>query len=160
MASIARIACEQGTNSLGLIHFPSCFEPHYESETKGWFPYDRRSQIADRNKVSDRLRSYGNQPLDRTWFLSSAIVCDRDRRIADDRRSSFHMIADDRRPHCDLRSAISDHMETSLKCKGFVMKISFHSHANKTNFHLKSFAFSLAFTVRFTATRKWPFIID
>ena len=42
--------------------------------------------------------------------LSSAIVCDHDRRIADDRRSSFHMIADDRR-----RSAICDHMETSLK---------------------------------------------
>ena len=40
--------------------------------------------------------------------LSSAIVCDRDRRIADDRRSSFHMIADDRRPYCDLRSAICD----------------------------------------------------
>ena len=26
--------------------------------------------------------------------------------IADGRRSSFHMIADDRRPYCDLRSAI------------------------------------------------------
>ena len=46
--------------------------------------------------------------------LSSAIVYDHDRRIADDRRSSFHMIADDRRPYCDLRSAIRDHMETSL----------------------------------------------
>ena len=40
--------------------------------------------------------------------LSSAIVCDHDRRIADDRRSSFHMIADDRRPYCDLRSEICD----------------------------------------------------
>ena len=29
-------------------------------EHKGWFPYDRRSQIADRNKVCDRLRLYGN----------------------------------------------------------------------------------------------------
>ena len=38
--------------------------------------------------------------------LSPAIVCDHDRRIADDRRSSFHMIADDRRPYCDQRSAI------------------------------------------------------
>ena len=89
--------------------------------------------------------------------LSSAIVCDHDRRIAevcfhmiadlvaicdlpsaiiwkpafmfDLLRSSaiviagsqtiaevcFHMIADDRRPYCDLRSAIRDHMETSLK---------------------------------------------
>ena len=35
--------------------------------------------------------------------LSSAIVCDRDRRIAE---VCFHMIADDRRPYCDLRSAI------------------------------------------------------
>ena len=80
--------------------------------------------------------------------LSSAIVCDHDRRIADDRRSSFHMIADDRRPYCDprsygnqpldstwfyllrssaitiagsqtlLRSAIPDHMETSLYSAG------------------------------------------
>ena len=40
--------------------------------------------------------------------LSYAIVCDHDRRITDDRRSSFHMIADDRRPYCDLRSAICD----------------------------------------------------
>ena len=40
--------------------------------------------------------------------LSSAIVCDHDCRIADDRRSSFHMIADDRRPYCGLRSAICD----------------------------------------------------
>ena len=29
-------------------------------EHKGWSPYDRGSQIADRNKVCDRLRSYGN----------------------------------------------------------------------------------------------------
>ena len=43
--------------------------------------------------------------------LSPAIVCDHDRRIAE---VCFHMIADDRRPYCDLRSAIRDHMETSL----------------------------------------------
>ena len=36
------------------------------------------------------------------------------------------------------------------------MKISFISYANKTNFHMKSFALSLAFIARFTATRKWP----
>ena len=36
------------------------------------------------------------------------------------------------------------------------MKISFHSYANKTNFHMKSFALSLAFIVSFTGTRKWP----
>ena len=42
------------------------------------------------------------------------------------------------------------------KCKVFIIKISFNSYANKTNFHMKSFALSLAFIVRFTATRKWP----
>ena len=36
------------------------------------------------------------------------------------------------------------------------MKISFHSYANKTNFHTKSFTLSLAFIMRFTATRKQP----
>ena len=36
------------------------------------------------------------------------------------------------------------------------MKISFHSYANKTNFHMKSCAPSLAFITKFTATRKWP----
>ena len=71
----------------------------HETETKGWFPYDRGSQIADRNKVCDRLRSYGN------YFRDPAIA------IADDRtmfflKAGFHMIADDRRPYCDLRSAI------------------------------------------------------
>ena len=33
-----------------------------------------------------------------------------------------------------------------------------HSYANKTNFHVKSLARSLAFIMRFTATRKWPIV--
>ena len=45
-----------------------------------------------------------------------------------------------------------------FKCKVFVMKISFHSYANKTNFHMKSFAFSLAFIMRYKATLKWPIL--
>ena len=61
--------------------------------------YDRRLQIAIRSAiVCDHMET------------TSAIVCAI--RIAD--RSSFHMIADDRRPYCDWRSAIRDHMETSL----------------------------------------------
>ena len=40
------------------------------------------------------------------------------------------------------------------------MKISFHSYVNKTNFHMKSFALSLAFIVRLTATRKWSIALD
>ena len=47
---------------------------------------------------------------------SSAIVCDHDRRIADDRRSMFPY--DRRRSQTLLRSAIRDHMETSLKSLG------------------------------------------
>ena len=54
--------------------------------------------------------------------LSSAIVCDRLRSSAITiaglqtiAEVYFHMIADDRRTFCDLRSAIvCDHMETSL----------------------------------------------
>ena len=53
-------------------------------------------------------------------------------------------------------SCFEPHYESEAKCKVFVMKISFHSSCNKTNFHVKSFALSLAFIVRFTATRKWP----
>ena len=53
-------------------------------------------------------------------------------------------------------SCIEPHYESEAKYKVFVMKISVHSYANKTNFHMKSFALSLAFIVRFTATRKWP----
>ena len=52
-------------------------------------------------------------------------------------------------------SYFEPHYESEAKCKVFVMKISFHSYANKTNFHMKSFALSLAFIVRFRATRKW-----
>ena len=53
-------------------------------------------------------------------------------------------------------SCFEPHYESEAKCKVFVMKISCHSYANKTNFHMKSFVLSLAFIVRFTATRKWP----
>ena len=58
----------------------------------------------------------GSQTIagDRTWFYllrSSAITIAGSQTIAE---LCFHMIADDRRPYCDLRSAIRDHMETSL----------------------------------------------
>ena len=36
------------------------------------------------------------------------------------------------------------------------MKISFRSYANKTTFHTKCFALSLAFKMRFKTTQKWP----
>ena len=36
------------------------------------------------------------------------------------------------------------------------MKISFYSYVKKAHNHMKSFALSLAFIMRFNATRKWP----
>ena len=65
---------------------------------------DRESQIVDRRKFCDRLRSYGN-PLLRSF----AIVCDPAIVIADDRRRYNHVLSS--AIVCDrLRSC--DHMET------------------------------------------------
>ena len=58
--------------------------------------------------------------------------------------------------HRPFPSCFKPHYKTEAKCKVFIMKISFHLYANKTNFHMKSFDLSLAFIMRFTATRKWP----
>ena len=57
-------------------------------------------------------------------------------------------------------SCFETHYESEAKCKVFIVKISFHSYANKTNFHMKSFTLSLAFIVRFTTTRKWPISVE
>ena len=57
-------------------------------------------------------------------------------------------------------SCFEPHYKSEARCKVFIMKISFHSYANKTNFHMKSFALSLAFIMRFTSTRKWPIVRD
>ena len=51
-------------------------------------------------------------------------------------------------------SCFGTHYESKAKCKVFI-KIRFHSNADKTDFHMKSFALSLAFIMRFTATQKW-----
>ena len=72
-----------------------------------WFPYDRTIAI-------DRKRSQ-TIAEDRTWFYllrSSAIVCDHDRRIADDRRSVFPY--DRRRSQNFLRSAIRDPRSSAI----------------------------------------------
>ena len=61
-----------------------------------------------------------------------------------------------------FRVALNLIMKARLSAKVFfVMKISFHLYANKTNFRMKSFALSLAFIMkenfdtRNTETRKW-----
>ena len=49
-------------------------------------------------------------------------------------------------------SCIEPHYESKAKCKVFIVKISFDSHSNKTNFRVKSFALSLAFIIRLHLT--------
>ena len=83
--------------------------------------FDRRSQnfgfhmIARSQLIAvDRSRSQ-TIAEDRTWFYllrSSAIVCDHDRRIADDRRSGFPY--DRRRSQNILRSAICDPRSSAI----------------------------------------------
>ena len=51
-------------------------------------------------------------------------------------------------------SCFEPHYESEVNCKAFIVKLSVHSYANKTNFHMKSFALSLAFIMRFKATWK------
>ena len=58
-------------------------------------------------------------------------------------------------PNRPFPSCIEPRYEIEAKCKVLMMKISFHSYANKANFHMKRFALSLAFVMRYTATRKW-----
>ena len=53
-------------------------------------------------------------------------------------------------------SCFEPHFQCETKCKVFIMKISYHSYAIKTDFHMKSFALGLAFIMRFTAIGKWP----
>ena len=53
-------------------------------------------------------------------------------------------------------SCFEPHYKSEAKCKAFGKKISFHSHANKTNFYMKSFALSLAFILRLETARTWP----
>ena len=53
--------------------------------------------------------------------------------------------------------AISDSLnQNEVKCSAFDMKMSFHSHANKTHFHKKGCALGLILKVRVLGTQKWP----
>ena len=83
-------------------------------DRRSMFPYDRRrSQTLLRSAICDLRSAIIWRPAFMFYLLrSSAIVCDHDRRIADDRRSMFPY--DRRRSQtiadliaiCDLRSAI------------------------------------------------------
>ena len=46
----------------------------------------------------------------------------------------------------------------SMRSSSSNAKISFHSHANKIHFHMKSFALSLAFIMRCATTRGCPIL--
>ena len=85
-------------------------------DRRSMFPYDRRrSQTLLRSAICDLRSAIIWRPAFMFYLLrSSAIMIAGSQTIAE---VCFHMIADDRRPYCDLRSAIRDHMETSLKSK-------------------------------------------
>ena len=48
------------------------------------------------------------------------------------------------------------HFQNEAKCETFVVEMSFNYDANKTHFHNKGFALSLALKVKLFGTRKWP----
>ena len=92
--------------------------------------------------VCDRLRLYGNQPLDRTWFYllrSSAITIAGSQTIAEvfpyDRRRSQTLL---RSAICDLRSAI-------------IWKPAFKTHVCSFVFGYFSFCFSIDVEASVTA---------
>ena len=53
-------------------------------------------------------------------------------------------------------SCFKPHRDSEVSCIVFVTKISFHSNANKINFHMKSFAICLTFVMLFKASRNLP----
>ena len=52
-------------------------------------------------------------------------------------------------------SCFEPRYESEAKCIFIIMKISFYSYANKTNFHIESFALSFASIMRLKSTWKW-----
>ena len=46
--------------------------------------------------------------------------------------------------------------QNEIKGSAFDMEMIFHSHANKTHFHMKGCARGLTLKVRVFGTRKWP----
>ena len=48
--------------------------------------------------------------------------------------------------------------ESESWCIAFHMKMSFYSHADKTHFHMRSFARGLALKKRHKTIRKWPVV--
>ena len=79
-----------------------------------WFPYDRTIAMDRRRSqtIADDRRRSQMIAEDRTWFYllrSSAITITGSQTTAE---VCFHMIADDRRTFCDLRSAIRDRLRS------------------------------------------------
>ena len=48
--------------------------------------------------------------------------------------------------------------QNEVRCSTFDMETIFHSHANKTHFHKKSWAPNLVLIQRLGGTRKWPIV--
>ena len=83
---------------------------HRRSQNFGFHMIARLQLIADDRKQSSQKVEHGSIFCDRLRSSATTIGGSQTREVC------FHMIADDRRTFCDLRSAIvCDHMETSLK---------------------------------------------
>ena len=55
-------------------------------------------------------------------------------------------------------SCLKSVFQSEAKRKAIDMKMNFYSHVNKTHFHKKGFALSLALKVRVLGTWKWPYM--
>ena len=49
--------------------------------------------------------------------------------------------------------------QNEVKCSACDMKMTFHSHANKTHFHKKGWALGLILKVRVLGTREWSIVL-
>jgi len=57
-------------------------------------------------------------------------------------------------------SSKKSRFQSEAKCEAIDMKMIFHSHGNKTHFHINGFALSLVLKKRFFGTRKWPILFS
>ena len=116
-------------------------------QTDSILPWGLYSDNTQRTSKRGENISHASTSLFSPWF---DVIC----ALSEYRRTAkWNLFVNRPFPNC-----FEPHNESEAKCKVFVMKISFHSYANKTNFLMKRFALSLTFIVRFTATRKWPII--
>ena len=96
-----------------------------------------------------------NNPYRLTW--GDALSRDRFRLITID---LFQPVWEASRAKCcrSFPSSPGSLYQNEVKFSAFDMEMIFHSHANKTHFHMKGCALGLILKVEVFGTRKWPII--